>query len=289
MSEVAICIPEKTFILHGVDDDLRNDGRSYLDYRPLAIETGILPQPNGSCRVRLATSDILVATKLELEQPDKNSSKEGKIEFFVDCSANATPEFEGRGGNEFGNLIAQHLSRAYGHPSVLDLETLCVVPEKYSWKIFVDILILQCGGNLFDAVSLAVKGALFNTEIPKISVTSVDGGEPELEVSDDPKNVWRLPSELFPCLVTLCMIGDNCIVDPTAEEEACSKVAFVFGVTENKRIVATRKMKGGSISPESLAKALEVAGNLGEVLNKALMDKLHREERKGGKRLGFLS
>ena len=42
--------------------------------------------------------------------------------------------------------------------------------------------ILECGGNLFDAVSLAVKAALFTAVIPNVSVTNVDGGEPELEV-----------------------------------------------------------------------------------------------------------
>jgi exosome complex component RRP42 len=41
---------------------------------------------------------------------------------------------------------------------------------------------LECGGNLFDAVSMAVKAALFSTVIPRVSVTNVDGGEPELEV-----------------------------------------------------------------------------------------------------------
>ncbi len=43
--------------------------------------------------------------------------------------------------------------------------------------------ILECGGNLFDAVSMAVKAALFATVIPRVTVTAVDGGEPELEVN----------------------------------------------------------------------------------------------------------
>ena len=58
--------------------------------------------------------------------------------------------------------------------------------------LYVDILILECGGNLFDAVSMAVKAALYTTLIPKVSVTAVDGGEPELELSDDPTDGKRL-------------------------------------------------------------------------------------------------
>ena len=48
------------------------------------------------------------------------------------------------------------------------------------------------GGNLYDAVFLAVKAALHSTRIPVVSVTSVDGGEPELELSDDPFKADRL-------------------------------------------------------------------------------------------------
>jgi len=42
----------------------------------------------------------------------------GRIEFFVDCSANATPEFEGRGGEDLALEIAQTLSHAYNDKRV---------------------------------------------------------------------------------------------------------------------------------------------------------------------------
>ena len=55
---------------------------------------------------------------------------EGRIEFFVDCSANATPEFEGRGGNELATEISRTLSRAYRDPQVFDLKSLCLLPGR---------------------------------------------------------------------------------------------------------------------------------------------------------------
>jgi exosome complex component RRP42 len=51
----------------------------------------------------------------------------------------------------------------------------------------------ECGGNLFDAVSMTVKAALYSTVIPKVSVTLVDGGEPELSVS------LRRLNQIFAC------------------------------------------------------------------------------------------
>ena len=80
---------------------------------------------------------------------------------------------------------------------------------------------------------MAVKAALFSTLIPKISVTAVDGGEPELELSDDPYDGNKLIEllERAPVLVTLSRIGNFCVVDPTPEEEACSSASLVISVT----------------------------------------------------------
>ena len=62
--------------------------------------------------------------ELDLERTGK------AIEFFVDCSANATPEFEGRGGNELATEISRILSRAYRDPQVFDLKSLCLLPGR---------------------------------------------------------------------------------------------------------------------------------------------------------------
>lgn len=66
--------------------------------------------------------------------------------------------------------------------------------------------ILECGGNLYDAVSLAVKSALYSTQIPTVKVASMDGDQPELELSDDPYDVKKLDTHNLPCAVTLMKV-----------------------------------------------------------------------------------
>jgi len=56
-------------------------------------------------------------------------------------SANATPEFEGRGGEELATEISSMLSRAYECPSCLNLKKLAVVDGKQCWVIYVDVLV----------------------------------------------------------------------------------------------------------------------------------------------------
>lgn len=141
MANILISDAEKTFILHGVEENLRNDGRTRCDYRPMEIETGIVTHANGSCRLRLANTDVLVAVKAEIDVPPIDNPDEGKITFFVDCSANAAPEFEGRGGEELALEFANTLEGAYRSRQAFNLKNLCILPQQRCWKLFVDVLV----------------------------------------------------------------------------------------------------------------------------------------------------
>lgn len=64
--------------------NLRCDGRKRSDYRPMELETDVVTHANGSARLRLANTDILVGVKTEIDVPLVESPNLGKLEFFVD-------------------------------------------------------------------------------------------------------------------------------------------------------------------------------------------------------------
>ncbi|XP_013149569.1 PREDICTED: exosome complex component RRP42 [Papilio polytes] len=285
---------EQVFIVHGVEHDFRSDGRSSIDYRPMELETDVVSHASGSARLRLANTDILVGVKTEIDVPKAETPGFGKIEFFVDCSANATPEFEGRGGEQLANTISSTMQRAYYSPQAFNLKQLCIFEGKQCWKLYVDILILECGGNLCDAVSLAVKAALFNTRLPCVKAALMDGGNIDLQLSDDPYDTKHLDIGTAPLLVTLCKIGSKCVVDPSAEEERCSFISLVVGVTGNPIFYdkedndmtiidckcSTISMNGpGSLSPTTLKSAINQGMIAAYCLDEALGRALLREKK----------
>lgn len=293
MAGMLLSDAEKTYILRGAEDNFRSDGRKRLDYRPMDLETDVVSHASGSARLRLANTDVLVGVKTEIDTPFPERPHEGKLEFFVDCSANATPAFEGRGGEELGNEISNSLARAYQSTHAFDLTKLCILPGQQCWKLYIDILILECGGNLFDAVSLAVKAALHNTRVPLVTAAAMDGAQVELQLSDDPFESMRLDVSGAPCLVTLCKIGDHCLVDPSPEEEVCSTASIVLAVAENSFITSVFKAGVGSFHPQTLRETFSEGQEIGIELNQALMDALAREEEQEDKsqtkqRYGFL-
>lgn len=269
---------EKIFILHGIQDNLRTDGRGCEDYRYMELETNIVQNTNGSARLRLSNTDVLVGVKAELSDVNLDKPKEGWLEFFVDFSANAAPEFEGRGGEEDAAKISCMLSKAYSNNACLDLEQLCVISNTKCWILYIDILVLECGGNLFDAISLAVKAALHNTRIPITNLISGEKGMEEVELTDDPHNCWRIDIQNMPCIVTVFKIGNHHLVDASLEEESCTHCSLMMGVTVSGSITAVDKNGSGSLDPDSILDMVECGKRVGMKLNRVLHARIDENE-----------
>lgn len=105
----------------------------------------------------------------------------------------------------------------------------------------------------------------------------------DLMLADDPHDCDRLQVDAFPILVTLCKIGDNVLVDPSAEEEECSLSKLVVGVScrpdsETPLITATRTAGTGSFHQNTLTDSLQLGCMAAECLNRALMNILRLDE-----------
>ncbi|XP_041040776.1 exosome complex component RRP42 isoform X5 [Carcharodon carcharias] len=151
-------------------------------------------------------------------------------------------------------------------------------------------ILLECGGNLSDAISIAVKAALHNTRIPKVRVLEDDEGSKEIELSDDPYDCIRLNVENVPCVITLSKIGYRHVVDATSQEEACCMASLLVSVTRKGTITCFRKVGGGSLDPASIFEMLETGNRVGKALHESLQTTLEKEESLGRKRqkVGFL-
>lgn len=61
--------------------------------------------------------------------------------------------------------------------------------------------LLECGGNLYDAVSIAVKTALWDTRIPLVRSVTVDGSNIDMDVSDELHDCQKLDVSGAPIMV----------------------------------------------------------------------------------------
>lgn len=63
--------------------------------------------------MKIPITKYYFSLQAEIAAPEPSAPSSGRIEFFVDLTANADPEFEGSGGDEIGQQIAGALSEAY--------------------------------------------------------------------------------------------------------------------------------------------------------------------------------
>ncbi|PAV79621.1 hypothetical protein WR25_17268 [Diploscapter pachys] len=226
---------EKVFIISGAEADYRVDGRRCEDFRNIMVESGVIDTTDGSARVRFATTDLLVGVKCELQSVENSAAVQDRIRFSVDCSANATPQFEGKGGNEFADEIACALRTAYSNDYVVpDFEKLAVSPS-HVWILHVDIVILQYGGSIIEAASIGAIAALTDTNICEVETKPADENRVTVEMSEMGK-VWNLDTTRFPVIVSVNKLGKANVVDCSLNEETCIRSAVCFGFSFSNKM-----------------------------------------------------
>ncbi|XP_048135537.1 exosome complex component RRP42-like isoform X2 [Rhodamnia argentea] len=273
-----LSLGEKLFIQGGIAQDLRSDGRKRLTYRPIYVETGIIPQANGSARVRMGGTDVIASVKAEIGRPSPVQPNKGKVSIYVDCSPTAAPMFEGRGAEELSTEVSVTLQRCLlggksGAGAGIDLSSLIVVEGKVCWDLYIDGLVVSSDGNLLDALSAAIKAALSNTGIPRVHVAAEASGEdqPELEISDE--EFLQFDTSGVPVIVTLTKVGRHYIVDATSEEESETSSAVSVSINRKGLICGLTKRGGAGLDPSVILDMISVAKHVSE----QLMDRLDSE------------
>ena len=78
-------------------------------------------------------------------------------------------------------LYTSILHSILSHPSLLP-SNLSILPGKKSWLLHLDLIVLSDSGNVFDALFIAAKAALWDTKVPRTRIVghrASGGNEPE--------------------------------------------------------------------------------------------------------------
>nr|URM60719.1 SAP family protein [Gymnema sylvestre] len=275
---VGLSLGEKHFIKGGIAQDLRTDGRKRSTYRPIFVEVGVIPQANGSARVKMGATEVIAGVKAELGRPSPSHPDKGKVSIFVDCSPTAEPNFQGKGGDDLAIELSVALQRCLlggksGAGAGIDLSSLSIVEGKVCWDLYIDGLVVSSDGNLLDALGAAIKAALSNTGIPKVQVAlGVSSDEqPEVDISDE--EFLQFDTSRFPVIVTLTKVGSHYIVDATSEEESQMSSAISVSVNRQGHICGVTKRGGAGLDPSVMLDMLYFAKTVSE----QLIDKLDSE------------
>lgn len=254
---------ELDFIEAGVAQDVRADGRRRIDYREISVAVDVHPSANGSARVILGqgATEVLAVVKAELSQPSHEHPKRGKLEVNIEVSPLALLHREtARDGEDLNADLTKAFETFLIRAEALDMEALCITPGRFSWTVYLDVLILEGQGNLLDTISFAAYAALRTARLPKIDAISggLDAANDPIEdfelSSTDITEAIGLPIKNLPICISLNRIGNFLVVDTAADEEAEGGVKgrVTVAVDETGHVCGIHKGAGGGFPAREL-------------------------------------
>ena len=240
----------------------RIDGRGIEDYRDIKIETGIIGRAEGSARVEIGDTKVIVGVKVEIGKPFPDTPDKGVQIVNAELVPLAAPFFEPGPPGEEDIELARVIDRGFRSAETIKLEELAIIPGSKVWVVYIDIYPLDYYGNLIDAAGLASAAALLTTEMKKWRVE----GE-EVEQLDE---TMPLPVSNVPVYVTIAKIGNVLVVDPSYEEELVMDARITFAIDEEKRICGIQKGGPAGLTPDEIKEAVRIAVKKSEELRKHL-------------------
>jgi exosome complex component RRP42 len=238
----------------------RLDGRGLEDHRPVELDVGIIESAEGSARVRLGKTEVMVGVKIEVGTPFSDVPEQGVLMVNAEFVPLASPTFESGPPDEDAVELARVVDRGIRESKAIPLENLCIEPRKKVFVVFVDVYVLNHDGNLIDASVLAALAALLNTKVFKYEV---EEGEVEIKPGYTPLKIRN-----HPIAVTAAKIEDTLVLDPNLDEEQVMDARLTLTFDKDGKICAIQK---GGCSHFTLEQVLNFA-NIGKKKSEKLRE-----------------
>ncbi|MBU0959095.1 MAG: exosome complex protein Rrp42 [Nanoarchaeota archaeon] len=230
----------------------RFDGRGVEEYREMIIETGVSANAEGSARVKLGKTEVLVGIKMGVGEPYPDSQDKGNLMVTAELLPLSSSRYE-NGPPKFPAIeLGRVTDRIIRESKFIELNKLVIKEGEKVWTVFVDIYSINDDGNLLDAAGIGAIAALKTAKIPKYD-------EKEGKVLFGEWTTKNIPlSKETPISITLHKIGNRFVVDPTLEEEDIAETRLTIGRTKDN-ISSMQKGNPQPISIEDLHKAIDLS------------------------------
>lgn len=243
MSEMQISNLTKQTLKRMFAAGKRFDGRKLTEFRNIKIEYGVSNKAEGSARVKMGNTEVIVGVKMQIGEPYPDSKDKGNLMVSGDLLLLASPRFES-GPPGFNAIeLPRLVDRAIRESGIIEFEKLVIENGKKVWTIIIDVYPINDGGNLIDASSIAALAALRTAKLPSLNE---DG-----TIDYEKKSNKELPlaKDISPLSIGFFKLDNYIILDPTREEEEGCDTRITFGVSKwkGKYMVNACQKKGEAI------------------------------------------
>ncbi|TRZ87531.1 MAG: exosome complex protein Rrp42 [Methanosarcinales archaeon] len=245
MSNEIIAELRKDYIYNLMIKGEREDGRAFDQYRDLVIETNVINKAEGSARVKLGDTHVVVGVKIQPGTPFPDTPDQGVIITNLELIPLASPVFEAGPPREDAIELARVVDRGIRESQSIDLSKLCITPGEKVWMVFIDVHVLDDGGNIMDAASFGAVAALLTAKLP---AKRYDLGE------DSP-----VPMRNVPVSITAVDIGGSIMLDPSLDEQSIAGTKLTVTSNQEGDVSAMQKSGVQPLTTEQINYIVDIA------------------------------
>lgn len=234
-------------------NNVRPDGRSLDQCRPVVVNAGSINTAEGSALTKVGDTIVICGIKAELCKPKPETPNEGFLIPNIELPALCSPKFKSGPPCEQAQIATKFIDEIIRHSGCINLKDLCIVPEKLAWCLFADIICINYDGALMDASVIALITALKSVKLPKVEYDLfTDTQEVDLE-EQKPLEISNIPL----CFGFNIFEDKYLLYDATDEEESLSS-GYFYVITKNNELCMIHKPGGSSTSDDNLMKCIDV-------------------------------
>jgi len=256
---------EKKYIKNNLKKGERIDDRGLWEYRDFSINTNTIAAAEGSADLYLGKTRIITGLKYDTGEPFPDLPDEGVCTIMAELLPIASPLFERGPPDEQSIELARVVDRGIRHADCIQTKKLCIKEKESVYILFVDMYVLNYGGNLIDAGAVSALASLISAHIPEGKWNEEKG---EAEWTGNYLYGDDLVNEL-PLCITFGKIDDIIFVDPNLPEELVCDGRLSISVTEDK-ITSLQKSGPATFSIEEIKELNKKALEIGKQLRKQL-------------------
>ncbi len=259
MGDPIVSFIKRDYIKSMAEKGIRLDGRAMDEMRELEVTKPYVTSAEGSARVKLGKTDVIVGVKVEQGTPFSDRPNLGVLISTAEMTAISSPDHETGPPRPPAIELARVTDRGIRESQTIDLAPLCIEEGEKVWMVFIDIHPIDHHGNLFDSCQYAAMAALSTAVIPWSKLDE--------KRKDEPLGLHHAPVAL-----TAVKIGNKVLIDPSLDEDEVADARLTIVTDENGDIRAMQKGLNGSFTIDEVKYVVKLSEELGNKVRPKLMD-----------------
>jgi len=235
----------KTYLERFLEENVRPDGREFLEFRDCSINVGSISTADGSSLVRLGDTTVVCGIKAEISEPDLDAPEDGFLVPNLDLPPLCSPKYKPGPPSDDAQVLSSRLNEVLILSNILPTNSLCIQSGKFVWVLYIDATCINYNGNVFDATLLAMVAALKNVRLPKATYHEETNHVTCSRKVREPLSLLGTPiSSSFGVFNS-----SHLLADPTAFEEPLLETMVAVIMDSEGRLLSVNQL-GQYLSPE---------------------------------------